>query len=45
MYINVSSGGFENITYRETFEEHSILPKYKEGDNFNRRNTFEYFED
>jgi hypothetical protein len=23
----------------ETFEEHPILPKYKEGDNFNHRNT------
>jgi len=24
---------------RETFEERPILAKYKEGDNFNRRNT------
>jgi hypothetical protein len=24
----------------ETFEEHPILLKYKEGDNFNHRNTF-----
>jgi len=23
----------------ETFEEHSILSKYKEGEDFNRRNT------
>ena len=29
----------------ETFEEHPILAKYKEGDNFNRRNTCKYFED
>ena len=25
--------------YTETFEERPILAKYKEGDNFNRRNT------
>jgi len=29
----------------ETFEEHPILAKYKEGDNFNQRNTLKYFED
>ena len=29
----------------EMFEECPILAKYKEGDNFNRRNTLEYFED
>ena len=29
----------------ETFEEHTILAKYKEGDNFNHRNTLKYFED
>ncbi len=29
----------------ETFEEHSILSKFKEGENFNRRNTLKYFED
>ena len=29
----------------ETFEECPILSKCKEGDNFNHRNTFEYFED
>ncbi len=29
----------------ETFEEHPILLKYKEGDNFNHRNTLKYFED
>ena len=34
-----------NNTISETFEEHSILTKYKEGDNFNHRNTFKYFED
>jgi len=30
---------------KETFEEHPTLPKYKEGENFNHRNTLEYFED
>jgi hypothetical protein len=30
---------------RETFEERPILPKFKEGENFNRRNTLKYFED
>jgi hypothetical protein len=29
---------------RETFEEHPILSKFKEGENFNRRNTLKYFE-
>jgi len=29
----------------ETFEEHPILFKFKEGENFNRRNILEYFED
>jgi len=29
----------------ETFEERPILSKYKEGDNFNHRNTLKYFED
>jgi len=29
----------------ETFEECPILSKFKEGENFNRRNTSEYFED
>ncbi len=32
-------------TARETFEERPIMPKYKEGNNFNRRNTRKYFED
>jgi hypothetical protein len=27
------------ILYNETFEEHPILSKYKEGENFNHRNT------
>jgi hypothetical protein len=34
-----------NLRLIETFEERPILPKYKEGDNFNRRNTRKYFED
>jgi hypothetical protein len=29
----------------ESFEEHPILAKYKEGDNFSHRNIYEYFED
>jgi len=29
----------------EIFEEYPILAKYKEGDNFNHRNTLKYFED
>jgi len=29
----------------EPFEEHPILTKFKEGGNFNRRNTLKYFED
>jgi hypothetical protein len=28
----------------ETIGEHPILLKYKEGDNFKRRNTLKYFE-
>jgi four helix bundle protein len=31
-FLNIAQGS-------ETFEEHSILTKYKEGDNFNHRNT------
>jgi len=27
------------LFHGETFEEHPILSKYKEGDNFNHRNT------
>jgi len=37
-YINFSSL-FIIVPSMETFEEHSILAKYKEGDNFNHRNT------
>ncbi len=29
----------------ETFKERSILLKFKEGENFNHRNTLKYFED
>jgi len=29
----------------ETFEERPVLFKFKEGKNFNRRNTLQYFED
>ena len=29
----------------ETFEECPVLYEFKEGDNFNRRNTLKYFED
>jgi hypothetical protein len=36
----------EHMNFKsEAFEEHPILAKYKEGDNFNRRNTLRYFED
>jgi hypothetical protein len=31
---------FKQFTLFETFAEHSILHKFKKGDNFNRRNTF-----
>ena len=31
--------------YIETFEERPILLKFKEGENFNHRNTLKYFED
>jgi len=37
--------GFPNTLHIETFEERQILTKYKKGDNFNRRNTLEYFEE
>jgi hypothetical protein len=36
--------GVFRINNAETFGEYSILPKYKEGDNFKRRNTLKYFE-
>jgi hypothetical protein len=34
-----------NHLLKEAFEERSILSKFKEGENFNRRNTLKYFED
>ena len=34
-----------NEAYFETFEERPILLKFKEGENFNHRNTLKYFED
>jgi len=30
---------------KEIFEEHPILSKFKESENFNHRNTLKYFED
>jgi len=33
------------VIFYETFEERPILSKFKEGENFNRRNTLKYFED
>jgi hypothetical protein len=35
----------ESMIEYETFERCSILFKFKEREDFNRRNTFEYFED
>jgi hypothetical protein len=39
----VQSAAADRMTFYEgvieTFEEHPILDKYKEGDNFNHRNT------
>jgi len=34
-----------NKSDAESFKERSLLLKFKEGENFNRRNTFKYFED
>jgi hypothetical protein len=34
-----------NSRVLETFEERPILLKFKEDENFNRRNTLKYFED
>ena len=36
---------FTHPIFQKTFEEHPILLKFKEGDNFNHRNTLKYFED
>jgi hypothetical protein len=36
---------YRQINQHETFAEYSILLKFKEGENFNRRNTLKYFED
>jgi len=44
VFSAVRGGGLQRIL-SETFEEHQILLKFKEGENFNHRNTLRYFED
>ena len=40
-FVHASSIASCSVNFErfETFEEHPILTKYKEGDNFNHRNT------
>jgi hypothetical protein len=33
------------VQVKETFEKRQFLFKFKKGENFNQRNTIEYFED
>ena len=37
--LNSQYDKFSQYDNSETFEEHPILPKFKEGENFNHRNT------